>query len=246
MKFRNNALLLMGECAAFGWFILRGISFVALLPLPLLGWLFYKLMQNGKPLPLFFNGLTLLAAALIGCRILSLGLFEGKGFAALLFLIPAVGLMAKGIPSAELTRISRWWAIAFAAAFLLMLLGSLPGLRLQQRLPSMGELWEILIFYLLAFLEPLSLGRGYSAAPMLLAVFLLPFGVAAWLALGFGAFAAAEYPYLSVWSGVSFLSIRHLEGIILGFYYGAVALRSAEFFVNFRERCCIEEENMVK
>lgn len=246
MKFKNNALLLMGETAAFGWFILRGISFVAILPLPFLGWLYYKGMKRLSVAPIALNGITLLFSLFIGSELLSQGLFQGEGKAALLLLIPAVGLLAEGICKKELLRLSRWWAIAFAAVFLLMMLGGLPEIRLQRSLPPIGHWWEILLFYLLAFLEPFSLGRSYDSAPISLSLFLIPFGIVAWLTLGTGAFSAAEYPYLSVWSGVAFLSVRHIEGIILGFFYGAIALRCAEFFVNFRQNRCIGKENMVE
>lgn len=246
MKFKNKALLIMGETAAFGWFILQGLSFVALLPLPILGWIYYRLMKNQKCAPLILNGFLLSAAILIGSLVVAEGLFQGRGMLSLLFLLPAAGILGFLVSREELMRISRWWMIGFAIVFILMLLATLPGMGLQPRLPPIGNYWEIFIFYLLAFLEPLSLGKDYAAAPLTLSALLIPFGIAAFFALGAGAYSMAEFPYLSVWSGVAFLSVHHTEGLILGFYYGAVALRSAEFFLNLREKRCIKEEIMIE
>ena len=246
MKFKNEALLLMGETAAFGWFILRGLSFILVLPLLLFGWLFYRLMQKARGENLFCNGLTALAAALIGSILLSVGLFQGNGFFSLFFLLIAIGLFSYGIEQEQLLRISRWWSVLLAVVFLLMLLGGMMEIRWQEDFLPIGEWWEIAVFYLLAFLEPLSLGKRYARAPLMLSFFLLPFGIVAWLSLGGGAFLMAEFPYLSVWSGVSFFSIRHIEGIILGFYYGAVSLRIAEFLVKFKDFGCNKKRDMIK
>lgn len=246
MKFKDSALLMAGETAAFGWFILRGFSFVALLPLIPLGYLYYRLMHKRECPFLFLNGATLLVSVLLGSEILSRGLFQGGGRLPLLLLLIAVGVFGMNVQKSELMRVLRWWSAAFLAVFLAMLAATLPGVRPADGLPYIGEWWELLIFYLLVFLEPMSLGKDYAGAPLALGILLIPFGAAAYYALGSGAFEMAQYPYLSVWSGVAILSVHHIEGIILGFYYGTVAFRSVAFFGVISKKDCIAEENMVK
>lgn len=238
MKLFRSALLMMAETAAFGWFLLRDISFMAVLPLIPLGLVFYYFHRLDACKVKILNGLCALISAGITAYTVCLGVFEGRGFLALLFLLPAVALLAVKCPKEELARVSGWWMIAFLLIFIAMLIATLPGVRMRSGLPELGSWWEILIFYLLAFLEPLSLGKEYRAAPLALGLLLVPFGLAAYLALGGGAFSMAEYPYLSVWAGVSISAFHHTEGIILCFYYGAGALRLAHFFTEFRKNRC--------
>lgn len=246
MKFKDSALMMAGETAAFGWFILRGLSFMALIPLIPLGYLYYKIMKNREFRPLFLNGLTLFAAILFGSEVVGEGLFQGKGQLMLILLLLAVGLFGMHTSKKELMRVLRWWSVAFFILFLGMLFATLPGIRLEKSFPSIGSWWELLIFYLLVFAEPMSLGKDYAAAPFALGLLLIPFGAASYYALGDGAFHMAQYPYLSVWSGVSFFSIHHTEGIILGFYYGTVAFRCVEFLGSFPKKSCKAQGDVVK
>ncbi len=230
MKLFRSALLILGETAALGWFILRDISFMAVLPLIPLGVLFYTLHRL-NPVR-WLDGLTALLSGVTVAYTVSVGVFDGNGFVTLLLLLAAVSLMAFKVPKEELHRISGWWMAAFLAVFIAMLIATLPGVRLQNGLPAIGNWVDILIFYLLAFAEPLSLGKAYRAAPLALGMLLIPFALAAYLALGNGAFSMAEYPYLSVWAGVAVSSFHHIEGIILCLYYGTGALRLAHFWCN--------------
>ena len=126
-----------------------------------------------------------------------------------------------------------------------MIIATLPGIRWADKMPSCGSWRDILFFYLLAFAEPFSLGREYRASPIILGVLLIPFGLAAYLALGDGAFEIAQFPYLSVWSGVAVSAFHHLEGIILCFYYGTAAFRMAHFFAKIKRIRCIHLEDMI-
>ncbi len=240
MKLFRSALLILGETAAFGWFILRDISFMAILPLIPLGVVFYRFHRSSRMG--WLDGLTAVISAVIVTYTVSVGVFDGRGFLALLLLLGAVSLLALKVPKEELQRISGWWLAAFLAVFIAMLIATLPGVRLQSELPSVGGWADILIFYLLAIAEPLSLGKDYRAAPLALGILLIPFGLAAYLALGQGAFAMAEYPYLSVWAGVDVSAFHHIEGIILCLYYGVGALRLSHFVVHqkkfFRSNRC--------
>ncbi len=243
MRLFRSALLLMAETAAFGWFILRDISFVAVLLLIPIGVVFYRL--NHMKIHRFFNGFTATVSAVIVGLTVSVGVFGGKGLVMLLCLLPAVAIFAVSAPKEEVERVSGWWMTAFLVVFIVMLIATLPGMRWQRSLPAVGSWADILIFYLLALIEPLSLGKDYRAAPLALGVLLIPFGFAAFLALGDGAFAMAEYPYLSVWSGVAISAFHHIEGIILCLYYGVGAFRLAHFFIEFGENRCNERKFIV-
>lgn len=232
MKLFRSALLLLGETAAFGWFILRDISFMAILSLIPLGVLFYSLHR--WPVIPWLDGLTSALSSLVVAFTVSIGVFDGNGFVTLLLLLVAVSLMAVNTPKEELQRISGWWLTAFLGVFAAMLIATAFGLRWSNSLPAVGKWYDILIFYLLAFLEPLGMGKEYRAAPLALGIALIPFAMAAYLALGGGAFAAAEYPYLSVWAGVSVSAFHHIEGIILCLYYGVGVLRMAHFWCKKR------------
>lgn len=161
-------------------------------------------------------------------------------------LLLVVGLLGMNVPKREWIRVSSWWIAAFLVVFIGMLIATSFGVRPESEMPPFGEWWEILIFYLLAFGEPLGMGREYAGAPLALGILLIPFGAAAYYALGGGAFRLAQFPYLSVWSGVSLLSIHHIEGIILGFFYGVVAFRTADLFRMIFERYCKSLEDVVE
>ena len=227
MKLFRSALLLLGETAALGWFILRDLSFLSVMPIIPLGVVFYFLHRFSAIK--WLNGMLSIIAASLAAFILSVGVFDGNGFFTLLCLIPAVALLALNVPKAELERISGWWLFAFLLAFIVMLVATLPGVRWTVEMPPIGKWSDLLIFYLLVFLEPLGMGKDYRAAPLALGILLLPFGLAAYLALGAGAFTWAEYPYLSVWAGVAVSAFHHTEGIILCLYYGVGTLRLAHF-----------------
>ena len=246
MNWKNSPLLIMSETAALGWFILRGISFVALIPLIPLGFIYYRGIRGQKRSSFFLNGLTLIAATVVCCMVLSHGMFQGKGFLLLIALLWAIGIFGMNVPEHELARVAGWWNKAFLILFLFMLIATLFGARSVNRVLLLGEWWELLVFYLLAFLEPFSMGNEYAAAPMSLAFLLLPFGAAAYFALGEGAFAMAQFPYLSVWSGVSIFSIHHIEGILLGFYYGLTAFRCVKFCSLMHKRYCKPLEDVVE
>lgn len=245
MKLFRSALLIMGETAAFGWFILRDISFMAVLPLIPLGVLFYYLNRLDPQRLKWLNGFCAIISGIIVAVTVSVGVFDGHGLLTLLCLLPAVALLAVCAPKKELERISGWWMSAFLIVFVAMLIATLPGIRWQGTMPDFGGWTDILIFYLLALLEPLSLGKEYRSAPLALGILLIPFGLAAFLALGQGAFEMAEYPYLSVWAGVAVSAFHHTEGIILCFYYGVGALRLAHFFVEFGKKHCKERDFIV-
>lgn len=230
MKLFRSRLLLIGQTAALGWFILQDISFLAVLPLVPLSVIFYFLHRLSSPK--WLNGCFAFLSAVLVSFVVSVGVFDGSGFLMLLCLLLAISLMAVGIPKNELARISGWWLTAFLIIFIAMLIATLPGLRWHIQLPPVGKWSDILIFYFLAFAEPLSLGKEYRAAPLALSFLLLPFSTAAYFALGHGAFGMAEYPYLSVWAGVAISAFDHIEGIILCFYYGIGVVRAAHFFTH--------------
>lgn len=227
MKLYRKSLLLLGSLSAFGWFILRDISFCAALFLIPMGVLFYFLhrLENGRLW--WLNGITASACILIASSVVSVGLFEGLGFGMALFLIMTVALSASFLRKNEWARISGWWMCAFMIVFVLMFIATLSGFRFALDYDKEINFRDVLIFYLLAFLEPLSMGREYRASPLSLGIVLAPFGIAAYFSLGAEAFYQAEFAYLSVWSGVSLSAFHHLEGFILSLYFGAVIFRSA-------------------
>ncbi len=232
MKLFRSVLPVMGETAAIGWFILRDISFILLLPLIPAGLLFYFL-HKGEMIR-WLNALCAAAAAVITAMTVSAGVFDGRGMVMLLLLLILTGMMAVGLPEDELDRVAGWWMIGFIAIFAVVLIATIPGVRLRSGLPEIGGWIDIAVFYLLVFLEPLSLGKNYRAAPLVLGILLIPFGVVSYLALGQAAFDMAEFPYLSVWAGVAFSSFHHTEAITLCFYYGVGALRTAYCFINYK------------
>ncbi len=229
MKLFRRSLLIMGSLCAFGWFIIRDICFLAVLPLIPLGIFFYYFGHTDFFKRVWLNGLMAFLCLLICAYVVSIGLFEGRGWLMLIFALLVVALLAVKLPGGEWARISGWWLTLFLLVFAVMFIATLPGIRIRDQLPSCGNWGNILVFYFLAFLEPLALGKEYRASPLALGILLVPFGLAAVWALGVGAFEQAQYAYLSVWTGVSIFSLHHLEGILLCLYYGAGALRVAYF-----------------
>ncbi len=229
MKLFRRSLLMMGSLCSFGWFIVRDICFLAVLPLVPLGIIYYYLGATDFFKRTWFNGLMAFLCLLICSYTVSVGLFEGRGLLMLIFMILSVALLAVRLPCKEWARISGWWMTLFLLTFTVMFIATLPGIRMRGVFPGCGNWGDILIFYLLVFLEPLSMGREYRASPLALGILLVPFGLVSVMALGAGAFEQAEYAYLSVWTGVSIFSLHHLEGILLCLYYGAGTLRVAHF-----------------
>lgn len=246
MNWKNSPMQILGETAAFGWFILRGLSYISLLPLIPIGYLYYRCMKGRKGNFLVLNGLTLMASLLFCSSILSNGLFQGGGRVLLIALILVVGLFGMKVPKREWMRVSGWWMAAFLIVFIGMLIATIFGVRPESEPPPLGEWWEILIFYFFAFSEPLGMGQEYAGAPLALGILLIPFGAAAYYTLGGGAFRLAQFPYLSVWSGVSLFSIHHIEGIILGLFYGVVAFRTVGLSRMIFERYCKPLGDVVK
>ena len=241
MKLFRSSLLMMGEAAAFGWFMLRDISVLAVLPLIPLGLLYCRLIKFEAKDILWLNGVCTAFTLVITAFVSAEGLFGGKGFWMLLSLALSISLMGVQASTREVERISSWWMWLFLLVFVAMFIGSFAGLRMRHELPPQGDWKDILIFYLLAFVDPLSLGKSYRAAPLALGILLIPFGIIAYLALGNGAFSMAEYPYLSVWTGVSVSAFHHTEGIILSLFYGIGILRAAHFLGHFKDRFMIQK-----
>lgn len=245
MKLFRSALLILGETAALGWFLLRDIPFTALLPLIPLGLLFYHLHHLDAEKAVWLNGFSAFASMVAAAVVASIGVFDSKGLFPLLCLLPAIGLIGFGMSKGELERVAGWWVAAFLLVFAAMLIASVPGARLREGLPETGDWADIFIFYLLAVIEPLSLGKEFRAAPLALGILLVPFAFVSYLALGDGAFALAEFPYLSVWAGVAISAFHHTEGIILCLYYGMAAFRLAYFFAEFGKKHCNESKIIV-
>lgn len=241
MKLFRSSLLMLGETAAFGWFILRDLSVLAVLPLIPLGLLYCRFVCFEVKKLLWLNGICAVFTLVITSTVAAEGLFGGKGLWMLLCLAIGIGLIGVHISADEVERISAWWMWLFLLVFIGMLLGALAGMRVRSELPSLGEWRDILVFYLLAFADPLSLGKSYRAAPLALGILLVPFGIVSYLALGKGAFSMAEFPYLSVWSGVSVSAFHHTEGIILGLLYGIGILRVVFFLGHFKDRFMIQK-----
>jgi hypothetical protein len=146
-----------------------------------------------------------------------------------ILLLVSLSLGAAKLQRGEWARISGWWMCIFLIIFILMAVATALGMRLSLDFDKAVNWIDVLIFYLLVFAEPLAMGREYRASPLALGILLAPFGIAAFFALGPEAFGRVDQAYLSVWSGVSISAFHHLEGIILSFYFGAAALRSAHF-----------------
>lgn len=244
MKLYCKLRLMLGCSAAFGWFVLRDISFHAVLPMVPLGLLYYVVAKNDRGL-IWLNAAMAGITALMATTVVGEGVFDGDGYLSLFCLLAVVGVGSIGMSHVELSRISGWWIALFFAVYFLMFVATLPGIRFREELPFFTNWSDVLILYLLAFMEPLSLGRDYRGSPFLLGVLLLPFSVVSYLALGAGAFSFAEYPYLSVWSGVAVSAFHHLEGIILCMYFGVAALRVAYFFVEIKKIHCNRLEGML-
>ncbi|MBQ7090615.1 MAG: hypothetical protein IJN82_05805 [Clostridia bacterium] len=239
MRFYCKIRLVLGGTAAFGWFALHDIPYTAVLFLIPLGLAYYYFTRNRNFNPVWLNGLSAAVTAVISAYVVAVGLFEGKGTFSLVCLLFAVGIGTIGISKTELSRISGWWVLAFVSVYLVMFIATIPGIEFDASLPPRSNWKNFLIFYVLAFIEPLGMGREYRGAPIVLGLLLIPFGFAAYFALGEGAFALAQYPYLSVWSGVAVSAFHHLEGIILCLYFGAAAFRIAHFFADFKKTRCI-------
>lgn len=236
MKLFRSSLLLIGGLAAFSWFLLRNISFLALLPLIPLGIAAYLLNRFDGKRFIWISGLSAAITAIMICMVVSVGIFEGHGFFMLLFLMIACSLPSMKIASSEWARIAGWWMTLFLVVFLFMMIATVFGIERRSVSLDCGSLKDIMIFYVLALGEPLSMGKKYRAAPLGLGILLIPFGLLSYLALGQGAFCASEFPYLSVLSGVTLASFQHLEGIILCLLYGAGIFRVANFLSRYSIR----------
>lgn len=231
MKLFRSSLLLMGVLSAFGWFLLQNISFLALFPLIPLGIGFYFLNRINSERLLWFNGVATLISLVMICMVVSVGVFEGDGFIMLFFLMIACALPAVKLKSFEWARIAGWWMSIFLIAFLFMVIACAFGAEKRSVWLECGSARDILIFYILALGEPLTMGKKYRAAPLGLGILLIPFGILTYLALGKGAFCSSEFPYLSALSGVSLTSFHHLEGILLCLLFGAGIFRVVNFLI---------------
>ncbi len=231
MKLFRSSLLLMGALSAFSWFLLRNISFLALLPLIPLGIGVYFLNRSESNRFIWLNGIATIISAIMICAATAVGIFEGRGFIMLFFLMIACALPAIKIESSEWARIAGWWMSIFLIVFLFMMIASAFGVEKRSVWLECGSIRDILIFYALALGEPMAMGKKYRAAPLGLGILLIPFGFISYLALGRGAFCASEFPYLSVLSGVSLASFHHLEGILLCLLFGAGIFRVANFLI---------------
>ncbi len=241
MKLFRSSLLLFGEVAAFGWFIIQDLSFFCVLPLIPLGLLhckFYHEIIKGR---FALNAIFTAFSVILTSYVTAVGLFEGRGLFSLVCLSISAGLLGLQVPAGELERVSGWWLTGFLLVFAAMTVATVPGAQIERPLPAVGNWSDILIFYLLVFIEPMCLGKNYRCAPLALGILLVPFSLFAYFALGDGAFALAEYPYLSVWSGVSVSAFHHIEGIILCFYYGIGGLRAAHFFGHYKKRIAMQK-----
>ncbi len=241
MKLFRSSLLLLGETAALGWFLLRDIPAVALLPLIPLGLLYCRFSINIGSKILCLNGISTLFGLIVTSMVASEGLFDGKGLLTLLLLSVTVGLMGLHVRPYELERISGWWMTLFLGVFILMFFATISGIRYSSFDVNFGDWKDVFVFYLLVILEPFGMGKDYRAAPLALGIVLIPFGVASYFALGKGAFAMAEFPYLSALSGVSLSAFHHIEGFVLCLFYGAGVLRVAYFFCRFKKRFVIQK-----
>ncbi len=237
MKLFRNASMLTACTAAIGWFMLNDLSFIGLLPLIPLGLVYCCLIRKGYHCK-WLNGILCLISLFLTAATVSQGIFGGRGFWLLIFLLIALGILGWGAPRRELMRISGWWTMGFVLIFFVMLIATFLGVREINDVPAFGDWKKYLIFYVLAFAEPLSLGRDYKTAPLILGLFLLPFGAAAYYALGSGAFSMAEFPYLSVWSGVDVSAFHHTEGLILSLYFGMGGLRLAHYGAECKKSAC--------
>jgi len=239
MKFYSKLRLVFGTTSAFGWFILNDIPYTAILMLIPFGVVYYFFTRKKRAGVILLEGATVAITAGLASYAVAVGLFEGNGAFSLVFLLLAVGVVAVGVPKTEMSRISGWWVVGFIVVFVLMFAATIPGMRLCASFPVIENWSDVVIFYLLAFIEPFGMGREYRGSPIVLGMLLIPFGIASFLALGEGAFSMAQYPYLSVWSGVDLSAFHHLEGIILCFYYGLAAFRVAYFFSEIKKIRCI-------
>ncbi|MBR4086884.1 MAG: hypothetical protein IKK30_03380 [Clostridia bacterium] len=233
MKLFRSSLLLMGELAAFSWFLLRNISFLAVLPLIPLGLGVYFLNRYDGDKFIWFNGIAAIISGIMICVVVTVGIFEGRGFIMLFFLMIACALSAVKIQSSEWARIAGWWMSIFLIFFLFMVIASAFGAEKRSVWLDCGSIRDIIIFYILALGEPIAMGKKYRAAPLGLGILLIPFGFLSYLALGKGAFCSSEFPYLSVLSGVSLASFHHLEGILLCLLFGAGIFRIANFLIRY-------------
>ena len=240
MKFFRSSLLVLGQSAALGWFILHKIPFYAVLPLVPIGLLYCKAFPVFKK-TFILNGIFTAIVAVMTAYVTAVGLFGGRGLFSLICLTIALGLLGVHTKDTELERVLSWWLAVFLIVFTVMTLAMFSGIERTSSLPSMGNWRDILIFYGLALLEPLCLGKDYLCAPLALGIVLIPFSVLAYYTLGGGAFLMAQYPYLSVWRGVSVSAFHHIEGAILCFYYGIGAFRTAYFFSRFKSKISMQK-----
>ncbi|MBQ7971133.1 MAG: hypothetical protein IJ294_02115, partial [Clostridia bacterium] len=196
--------------AAFSWFLLRNISFLAVLPLIPLGLGVYFLNRYDGDKFIWFNGIAAIISGIMICVVVTVGIFEGRGFIMLFFLMIACALSAVKIQSSEWARIAGWWMSIFLIFFLFMVIASAFGAEKRSVWLDCGSIRDIIIFYILALGEPIAMGKKYRAAPLGLGILLIPCGFLSYLAVGKGACCSSEFPYLSVLSGVSLAAFHHL------------------------------------
>ncbi len=238
MKFQKCGRLMLAEAAALGWLFLRKIPFAGVLALLPLSLIFFLLPFHQKEFRWVGNILGLITI-LIASFVTAMGFGERSGWLSLLLLLLAIALFTPQIPEKEWGRISGWWGIAFLGFFVLLILGSLPGIQPIGAWPGFGKWWELLIFYLLAFADPIACGEEMRGAPLLLSGFLIPFAVISYSVLGNRGFEMAEYPYLSVLAGSTVISFNHLEAIILSLYYGLAVFKASKFGLFLRKELAL-------
>lgn len=240
----RNVRVLTGCLSAFGWFLLTDIPYWCIIPLFFLG-IFACKVKIHYTKKIWLNGIFAVFSALLSAYAVGVGVFARHGCWSLFFLIFAAALFLNQIPEKELARVSGWWCVLFILFFAALLVATVAGMRTFsfERFPYSRV--RVLIFYLLAFLEPFSLGEEYRCAPLLLSLLLVPFGIVSWWALGGQAFSSLELPYFSVWAGVSVYSFRHFEGIILCLFYGMAVFRTEIFLKNIVKKNCNTKKSIV-
>ena len=94
MKLFRSSLLILGCLSAFGWFLLNDISFLALFPLIPLGGAMYLLNRSEIKAMFWVNGFFTLLSAVIISGIVAVGVFNGRGLFAVLFLMIGCSFLA--------------------------------------------------------------------------------------------------------------------------------------------------------
>ena len=244
MSLFRSVRALPGTLTAFGWFLLTDIPFWCVIPLFPLGLLIRKakILYAEKT---WIDGAFALFSVLFSCYALSLGAFEGHGVWCLLFLALSVAFFFCRVPAKELNRVAGWWSFVFILIFAALLVATAVGVR-SFSFQSVSCNWiHVVVFYFFAVLDPMSAGPEFLEAPLLLSLMLIPFGAVSFFALGGRAFSMLEFPYLSVWAGVSIYSFRHFEGIILCFFYGLSIFRMQIFLKNIAKKNCNRKKSIV-